>query len=372
LSFYLYSPNLAVLELAAMASEAISRQRLRIIDANLNRAGEGLHLLEDLARLILNDASLTQQLKTIRHEILRGDWSFNQQLVQSRDSEGDVGVDIEAGGEGKQRELPIMIVANSRRVQEALRILEELAKIPGTTPELDADRFKKARFDLYTIEQKLLSRLSRQDKTRHLTGLYAIIDSQALGGCNHLEVADQLIRGGAKTIQLRDKLSGKAELLPIAQQLKSLCAKHSVLFIMNDYLDIALATGADGLHLGQKDLPIAVARKLLPIDVILGCSVTNLEQAKAAESDGADYIAVGSIYPTSSKEKAKVVGLERLRQIRQAVSLPLVAIGGINKDNVAEVSAAGANAVAVITAILRAKDVAEAARQIIAGFEAGK
>ncbi len=356
-----------------MASpEAMSRQRLRIIDANLNRTGEGLHLLEDLARLMLDDAGLTQQLKTIRHEILRGDWSFNQQLIQSRNSEGDVGIDIEALGEEKQRELPIMVVANARRVQESLRILEELSKIPGTAPRLDPEKFKQARFALYTIEQKLLSKLSRQDKTKHLTGLYAIIDSQALSGRSHLEVADQLIRGGAKVIQLRDKLRSKDELLPIAQQLRNLCSERAVLFIMNDYLDLALAAGADGLHLGQKDLPIKVARKLLPIDIILGCSVTTVDQAIAAESDGADYIAVGSIFPTSSKERAKVVGLERLRQIKQAVGLPLIAIGGITEDNVAEVLAAGADSVAVISAILQAEDIEEAARQIIARFEAGK
>jgi thiamine-phosphate pyrophosphorylase len=361
-----------MLELVAMSLDATSRQRLRIIDANLNRAGEGLHLLEDVARLMLNDANLTQQLKTIRHEILRGDRSFNQQLVQSRDSEGDVGVEIEVPGEAKEKELPIMVVANARRVQEALRILEELSKIPGAAPKLDGEKFKQARFDLYAIERELLSRLLRQDKTERLSGLYAIIDSESLGGRRHVEVAEQLIRGGAKIIQFRDKFRSKGELLTIAQQLKKLCAEHSVLFIMNDYLDMALAAGADGLHLGQEDLPIPVARKLLPIDIILGCSVTTVDQAKAAESSGADYIAVGSIYPTSSKERAKVVGLERLRQIRQAVSLPLVAIGGINKDNVAEVVAAGANAAAVISAVLQAKDVEEAARQIIAGFEAGK
>jgi len=354
------------------SSEVMSRQRLRIIDANLNRIGEGLRLLEDLARLMLNNASLTQQLKTMRHEILRGDWSFNQQLLQSRNSEGDVGVDIEAFGEKKQRELPIMVVANARRVQESLRILEELSKVPDTTLKLDPEKFKQARFALYTIEQTLLSKLSRQDKTKHLTRLYAIIDSQALKGRSHIEVASQLIRGGAKTIQLRDKLRSKGELLPIAQQLKNLCSEHTVLFIMNDYLDLALAAGTDGLHLGQKDLPISVARKLLPIDKILGCSATTVDQATAAESDGADYIAVGSIYPTSSKETAKVIGLERLRQIRQAVSLPLIAIGGITEENVAEVLAAGADSVAVISAILQAEDVEEAARQIIARFETRK
>jgi len=354
------------------SSEGMSKQRLRIIDANLNRAGEGLHLLEDIARLILNDAELTQQLKTMRHEILRGDWSFNQQLIQARNSESDVGIDIEAWGEEKERELPITVVANARRVQESLRILEEVSKIPGTTPELEPEKFKQARFALYTIEQKLLSKLSRQDKTRHLTSLYAIIDSQALNRRSHIEVAKQLIRGGVKTIQLRDKLRSKGELLPIAQQLKNLCSEHGVLFIMNDYLDLALAADADGLHLGQKDLPVKVARKLLPVDRILGCSVNTVDEATAAESDGADYIAVGSIYPTASKETAKVVGVERLRQIRRAVSLPLVAIGGINKDNAAGVSAAGADSVAAISAILGAEDVEEAARQIIAAFEVGK
>jgi len=356
-----------MLELA-MASGA--RERLRIIDANLNRAGEGLHLLEDVARLLLNDGGLTQQLKTIRHEILRGDLSFNQQLIQSRNSEGDVGVEIEAPGE--ERELPIMVVANARRVQESLRILEELSKIPTATPKLDPQKFKQARFALYTIEQKLLSRLWRQDKAKRLTGLYAIIDSQSLGGRRHIEVAEELIRGGAKTIQLRDKLRSRSELLPIAQGLKELCSKHDVLFIANDDLSLALTVDADGLHLGQEDLPVSVARRLLPIDKLIGCSVSTVGQALTAQSDGADYIAVGSIYPTLSKEGAVVVGIERLCQIRQAVSLPLVAIGGINRDNVSEVLDAGADAVAVISAILKAEDVAEATRQIIAACGTGK
>ena len=344
--------------------EAISRQTLRIIDANLNRIGEGLRLLEDLARLVLNDTALTQQLKTMRHEILRSDWPFHQQLLQARNSEGDIGINIEVPGEKNQRELPTTVVANSRRVQESLRVMEELSKIPGTIPELDAEKFKQARFNLYTLEQTLLSKLLRQDKIKHIPGLYAIIDTRALAGRSHTEVASQVIRGGAKTIQLRDKLQSKKELLPIAQQLKNLCTAHKVLFIINDYLDLALAVDADGLHLGQNDLPIRIARKLLPIDKILGCSTTTVDQATAAETEGADYVAVGSMYPTSSKETAKVVGLERLRQIRQAVTLPLVAIGGITKDNVAEVMAAGADSVAVISAILQTESPQDAARQI--------
>ena len=352
--------------------KAISGQALRIIDANLNRIGEGLRLLEDIARLLLNDAALTQRLKTMRHGLIKGDWTFNQQLLNARNSEGDVGINIEAPEQEKRRELPLMVVANARRVQESLRTIEELAKAPEMAAKLDSEKFKQARFDVYSIERNLLSKLLRQDKIKHISGLYAVIDTQALKGRSHTEVASQIIRGGARTIQLRDKLLSKRELIPIGQQLKKLCAEHNVLFIVNDYLDLALATDADGLHLGQDDLPTKAARKLLPIDKILGCSITTVEQAIAAEADGADYIAVGSIYPTPSKKEAKVVGLETLRQVREAVASPLVAIGGISKDNAAEVITAGASSVAVISAILQAESAEEAARQIVASLERAK
>lgn len=352
--------------------EAVSRQTLRIIDANLNRVAEGLRLLEDMARLLLNDAALAKQLKTMRHELIRGDSSFHQQLLQSRNSEGDVGIDIEVAGEEKERELPTVLVANSRRVQEALRVLEELAKVPEITQKLDSGKFKQARFDVYTLEQKLLSKLLRRDKVKQISGLYVIVDTQALKGRQYIEVARQAIRGGARVIQLRDKIQNKTELLPIAQKLMALCAEQGVLFVVNDYLDIALAADADGLHLGQEDLPIPVARKLLPLGTILGCSVATVEQAVTAQAEGADYVAVGSIYPTPSKEGVEIVGLERLRQIRQAVSLPLVAIGGITKDNAPEVMAGGADSVAVISAVLGAQSPEEASRQIVDRMETKK
>jgi len=352
--------------------EAISRQTLRLIDANLNRIGEGLRVLEDITRLLLNDAPLTQQLKTMRHELIRSDSAFQQQLLGSRDSAADVGRDTEVPGEGKERDLSLVLVANSRRVQESLRVLEELAKMPGLSHQLDTEKFKQARFNLYTLEQTLMSKILRQDKTKRLSGLYVIIDTLTLQGRSHVEIARQVIRGGAKVIQLRDKTLSKKELLPIAHQLKNLCTEQGVLFIMNDYLDLAIEAEADGLHLGQGDLPVAVARKLLPIDKIVGCSTTTVEMALAAQAEGADYIAVGSIFPTSSKETAKVVGMERLRQVRQAVSVPLVAIGGITLDNVAEVITAGANAVAVISAVLAADSPEAAARKIVKRIEAQK
>lgn len=346
--------------------EAVSRQTLRIVDANINRIGEGLRLLEDLARFVLNDVALTERLKKIRHNLLTSDWQFQQLLLEARDSKGDVGINIEVTGEKNRRELPTVVVANSRRVQEALRVMEELAKHTS----LDSNKFKQARFNLYELEQTLLAKLLRQDKTKRLTGLYVIIDTQALRGRSHLEAAGQAIQGGTKIVQLRDKLLSKKELLPIAQQLKNLCVEHNVLFIVNDYLDLALAVDADGLHLGQDDLPIKSARKLLAMDKIIGCSARTVDEAITAQSDGADYVAVGAIYPTTSKERAAVVGLERLRQIRQAVSLPLVAIGGITRDNITEVIEAGASSAAVISAVLQADDIEAATREIIDQLEA--
>ena len=144
-----------------------ARQTFRIIDANLNRVGEGLRLLEDIARLLLNDAILTEQLKAMRHKLLESEWAFQQQLLQSRNSEGDVGIDMEVAGEEKQRDIPAILVSNSRRVQESLRVMEEMAKAPGLG--LDPEKFKKARFALYTIEKSLFSIVLRQDKIKRLS-----------------------------------------------------------------------------------------------------------------------------------------------------------------------------------------------------------
>jgi thiamine-phosphate pyrophosphorylase len=349
------------------SSRATSEQSLRIVDANLNRIGESLRLLEDIARLMLNDATLAKQLKALRHELEVRELSVKKQLLQARNVEGDVGINIEVPEQAEGRELAATVVANTRRAQQSLRVIEELAKIPSI--KLEPEKFKKARFSLYTIERELISRLLRKDKVELISGLYAVIDTRFLEGRGHVEVAAEAIEGGARVIQLRDKTMSERELLPIALKLKGLCAEHNLLFIVNDYLDVALAADADGLHLGQDDLPIPVARRLLPIDKIIGCSVTNVDQAIAAQSEGADYIAAGSIYPTNSKEVVEVIGLERLSLIKSEVRLPLVAIGGITQDNVAEVMAAGANSVAVISAILGAESPKEAARQIVDTLE---
>ncbi|MFC1965670.1 thiamine phosphate synthase [Chloroflexota bacterium] len=351
-------------------SESISRQTLRIIDASLNRVGEGLRFLEEIARLLLDEVVLTEQLKTMRHKLIESDHLFQQRLLQSRNSAGDVGMDIEVSGEGESKDLSLLLVANARRVQESLRTLEELTKVPAFNYNLDSGKFKQARFALYTIEQKLFSRLLRQEKLKHISGLYVIIDTEALEGCHHVEVASQAIHSGAGTIQLRDKVTSKGKLLLVAKQLRDLCAERGALFIVNEHLDVALATDADGLHLESGNLPIAVVRELLPLGKVLGCSVATVDQAATAQSDGADYIVVGPVYPTLSREE--VVGLERLRQIKEVVSLPLVAVGGITKDKVSEVIAAGADSVAVISTILDSGSLEETSRQIVDILETRK
>ncbi|MFH1775145.1 MAG: thiamine phosphate synthase [Chloroflexota bacterium] len=346
-----------------------SRLILRIIDANLNRTAEGLRVLEDVARFVLDDAVLTRQLKTMRHELAGDEWTSQQELLESRSADSDVGSSIEVPGAEKRRELPSLVVANSRRVQQSLRVLEELAKTAGPIAGLSADSLQKNRFAVYDIEKSTLSRLLRRDKIERLSGLYVVIDTQALGSRSHVAVAAEAIGGGARVIQLRDKLLSPRELLPLSLKLRGLCRECGVLFIVNDYLDLALAADADGVHLGQTDLPVSVARRLLPMGKIIGCSVCTVKQALAAQSEGADYIAVGCIYPTLSKtsarEPARVVGLDVLRKVRQKVSLPLVAIGGITGENAVEVIASGADTVAIISAVVKAKDVRAAARQIV-------
>jgi len=351
---------------------SMSLQPLRIIDANLNRSSEGLRLLEDIARFILNDATLSQQLKTLRHDLAEETKPLGVKLLSHRDSERDVGANLTLPSQLKgepERDLPGVITANAKRVEESLRVIEELAKLPQISPMLNPAKFEQARFTLYALEQILTSRILRQDKVKQLAGIYVILDRQAMAGRDEITIGEQVIQGGARVIQLRDKQASKSELLPIAQKLKDLCEKYSVLFIINDYLDLALAVDADGLHIGQKDLPLPIVRRALPVDKIVGCSVTTASQAIKAQSDGADYIAVGSVFPTKTKENATVVGVAGLRQIRQAVSSPLVAIGGINEDNISQVMAAGADSAAVISAVLGQEDVKRAVQQLLARID---
>jgi thiamine-phosphate pyrophosphorylase len=349
------------------------RQTFRIIDASLNRIGEGLRFLEETARMLLNDSEITQQLKSLRHSIVITGSSLQEQLINSREADTDVGADMKSINEPPGKDMKAVLIANSRRVQESLRTLEEIARMPGSPDELNTDKFRQARFLTYTIEKELFSKLLKQDKQNKIRGLYVVIDTELLKGRSHVSVAEQAINGGARIIQLRDKVRGKKQVLETAGGLRKLCSERDVIFIVNDYADIAVAADADGLHLGQDDLPVKEARKILPVDKIIGCSTTGVKQAVAAQESGADYVAVGAIYPTESKlsttTPAKVIGLDILKEVKQAVSVPVIAIGGINIGNVAEAVGAGADAIAVIGAVLGAESPEEASRMMTSSIE---
>lgn len=341
----------------------------RIVDANLNRLAEGLRVLEDVARLALDDAALTARLKGLRHELIEGSGESQKPLLAAREAESDVGAELESGAGTKREDLPDIAIANARRSQEALRVLEEFARLPDQSGLQDSATYARARFSLYEIEKQLLSRLWRLEKKTLISGLYVIIDTDALKGRCAIDVARQAISGGASVLQLRDKITPKGTLEKTALELHALCKAYDVLFLVNDHLDIALASGADGIHLGQKDLPVSTARRLLSIDSIIGCSTKTVAQALQAQADGADYLAMGAIYPTTTKVETILVGIERLKEIKAAASLPVVAIGGINRANAAEVARAGADCIAVITAVLAADDVEQATRELVTIFE---
>jgi len=195
--------------------------------------------------------------------------------------------------------------------------------------------------------------------------LYVITDRRIARGLSHAEIARRVIDGGADVVQLRDKGLPCRDLFAAACEIREITRDAGVLFIVNDRIDIALASGADGVHLGQNDLPIRDARRIAPPGFIIGVSVGCIADAVAAESAGAGYVAASPIFPTTSKENAGPGhGITVLREICSAVSLPVIAIGGISPLNVPQVIAAGADGVAVISSVVGQEDIAGAARQM--------
>ncbi len=207
--------------------------------------------------------------------------------------------------------------------------------------------------------------------SRPIRCLYVIVDPDACAGRDPVDVARLALEGGAAIIQWRDKRREKGDQLTQALAIRDLCAQHGARFIVNDHADLALALGADGVHLGQHDLPPEFVRPFVPTEFIIGVSTNNADEARRAEANGASYVAVGSIFPTSSKEpeRTRPASLDVLPDVKAAVDLPVVAIGGINASNVDEVLAAGADAVAVISAVCAAADPRAAAQKLASPFE---
>lgn len=188
----------------------------------------------------------------------------------------------------------------------------------------------------------------------------------------HEEIAQAAVRGGACAVQLRDKRASDEELRPIAERIRDLCRAAGVLFIVNDRVELAARVDADGVHVGDEDMPVAKAREILGPERIIGRSADNVEEALRAQAEGADYVGLGPVYTTGTKANAGApIGPETIAAAKKVVSIPIVAIGGITAANIDAVIAAGADAVAVISAVVCAPDMEEVVRELVGRFATG-
>ncbi|HUF52154.1 MAG TPA: thiamine phosphate synthase [Dehalococcoidia bacterium] len=201
-----------------------------------------------------------------------------------------------------------------------------------------------------------------------LRGLYVIIDPAIAAGRDVIFIAREAIAGGASMLQWRDKMREKGLQVLEVEALVALCREAGVPLIINDDADLALATGADGVHVGQRDLPVAAVRRIVPAGWTIGVSTNNVSEARVAEADGASYVSVGNLFGTSSKDDTRPATLETLSAVKAAVGVPVCAIGGINHSNIADVVASGADIVSVISAVAAADDPRAASARLAAAF----
>ena len=332
---------------------------LRIIDAAANRGGEGLRVIEDYLRFALDDRHLTGACKKIRHELTETLAVFPNALRHAaRDTRADVGTGVSLPAEQDRGGVADVLEANFKRVLQSLRSLEEYAKIQS--PETAA-ALEQLRYRVYTLERAAgitRASLERLAEAR----LYVLVDGRE-SQRDFVELAKSLIAAGASMIQLRDKRLGDRELLARARVLGDLTKRASTLFIVNDRPDLAVLSGADGVHVGQEELTVKDARRILGPAGLIGVSTHSLDQAKAAVLDGADYIGVGPTFPSGTKQFAEFTGVELLRAVQAEIRLPAFAIGGITADNLPQVLAAGFTRIAVSAAVTAAPDPAAAAKQ---------
>ena len=314
----------------------------RILDANLDRAREGMRIVEEWCRFGLNDADLTETCKIIRQEL--AGWHAPE-LRAARDTPNDPGTALSHPGEETREDIEAVLQANLCRVEEALRVLEEYAKLYD--PKM-AQECKAMRYEVYALD----SQFSAYHRRQRLASaqLYLVTSpSDRL-----FQVAEAALQGGLTLLQYRDKNADDTTRIANGRQLKQLCQRYGALFIMNDRADLALAVDADGVHLGQQDVPIAFARQLLGSQRIIGRSTTNPDEMRRAIDEGADYIGVGPVYETPTKPKA-AAGLEYVRYAAEHSPIPWFAIGGLDMTNMRDVFEAGGRRIAVVRAIMAAE-----------------
>ena len=329
------------------------RRVSRILDANLDRAREGLRILEDWCRFGLNNTELTEKLKHLRQSLAQ---LHTSELRAARDTPGDPGTGLTHPQESIRSSVSHVLQANFCRVEEALRSLEEFGKIHH--PEIAA-ACKQMRYQVYSLESTVLGHQRHQQLMQ--AQLYLVTSPAE----DLLAVVEAALQGGLQIVQYREKTAEDCDRVVIARQLKALCRDYGALFLINDRVDLALAVDADGVHLGQTDLPIAVARDLLGAHRIIGRSTTNPEEMAKALAEDADYIGVGPVYSTPTKPNKAAAGLDYVRYAVAHSPVPFYAIGGIDTQNIDEVIAAGSDRVAVVRAIMKADDPTAATRQFL-------
>ena len=329
---------------------------LRLLDANANRAREGLRVMEDYARFVLNDGPISAELKRMRHELTA---LIPADAIYSRDTPRDVGTTNKTATELVREDMAAVVTAAGKRFGEALRTIEEFLK---TNMPADAAKIEAIRYRFYDIEKTLAFSLRPASRFPNVR-LYVLITESA---CKlpWLEAAKQAILAGADCLQLREKNLESREFLNRARLLVELCHGHGVMCIINDRPDITLLAGADGVHLGQDDLPAIEARKILGHDKIIGVSTHCMDHAKAALRDGADYLGVGPFFRSGTKPRDFVAGPAYAAEVTRTIQLPLVAIAGINEENVDQVLATGIRAIAVTAAVTGQDDPKAAAARL--------
>jgi thiamine-phosphate pyrophosphorylase len=347
-----------------MSHEISEHAAWRILDANANRAGEGLRVVEEYARFVLDDAHLTRLLKELRHDLA----AALSQLplawrTAARDTAGDVGTEIATPSESHRAGPAHVALAGFRRVEESLRGLEEYGKI--VSPAAGAV-FEQLRYRTYTLEKATLTTTRALER---LAGarLYLLID----GGPDLEEFARRcaaLVAAGVHVLQLRDKRLDDRTLLERARRLRAITAGGETLFIVNDRPDLAYLSQADGVHVGQEELTVQQARAIVGPKALVGVSTHSLQQARAAVLDGADYIGVGPTFPSTTKDFPAFPGLELLREVSREIRLPAFAIGGVSLDNLAQVKQAGFYRTAVSSAVNDASDPAGAVKEFLSAL----
>ena len=339
---------------------------LRVIDANLNRAAEALRVLEEYARLVLDDAGLTERLKSLRHGLTEAATRHGLAgCLSARDIQHDVGTQIEMPAERQREDVRAVAAAAAKRAAQAMRCLEEYGKVDYPA---FAESIERLRYDVYAIEQDALVTSPRR-KQLAAARLHVLV-TQSLCRRPWLEVARLALEGGADAIQLREKNLSDGELLNRARQLRELTAAHSALLFINDRADIARLADADGVHLGQSDLSVADARQIAGHGLLVGKSTHGEDEILAALAERPDYIAVGPVFASSTKPEVPVQGPSLVTLARRLTDLPIVAIGGVDSTNVSMLLANGTIQFAVSSAVIAAADPLAATRSLRAAIDA--